>query len=87
MIYNIIITALLISAFFMCISAFLWGVRIGKHLGNGVVPTPTLNPVKKVVEAVETHKAKKEEEQLTDELQAMMNISKESMLDAVKKER
>lgn len=85
--YNIIITALLISAFFMCITSYILGLKHGKLLGNNQIPNIEINPVKKVVEAVEQHKAKKEEEKLTDELQIMMNITKESMLNAVKKER
>ena len=44
---NIILTATLIVAFFMCILAYLMGLKHGKQLGNGIVPKVELNIVKR----------------------------------------
>lgn len=87
MIYNLVIAGTLILAFFMCISAYCLGHKHGKQVANGITPTVEINPVKKAVEAVQEHNAKKEEEKLDDELTEMMSVTKESMLNAVKKER
>jgi hypothetical protein len=85
MIQNIILAATLIVAFFMCISAFLLGIKIGKQLSNNQVPTVQINPVKKVVQAVEQHKQIKQEEKLQDELEDIFSYSKESALNAIKR--
>jgi hypothetical protein len=87
MLNNLILAGTLILAFFMCISAFILGVKVGKQLGNNQVPTVNLNPIKAVTNAIEKHEQKKESEKLDDELQAILGATKESMLEAVKKER
>lgn len=84
---NVILTAVLITAFFMCIKAYTIGLKHGKQLTNNQVPIINLNPVKPIVEAIETHEKKKEEQELTAQFDEVMSYTKESALDAIKKER
>lgn len=86
MIQNIILAATLIVAFFMSVSAYTLGLKHGKQLSSNSIPNVTLNPVKKVVQAVEQHKAKQEEKEVVDELNEIMSATKESMIQAIKSE-
>lgn len=87
MIQNIILSATLIVAFFMCISSLLLGIKIGKSIGEGKLPTVQINPIKKVIQVVEQHKQNEQEEKAQDELSDILSYSKESALDAINKER
>lgn len=87
MIYIFIGLAIGLVFFYATIQAYILGHKHGKQVANGITPTVEINLVKKAVEAVQEHKAKKEEEKLDDELTEMMSVTKESMLNAVKKER
>lgn len=82
--YNYIITALLIGAFFMCLLSYWKGVQHGRMDKKEIIPKIEINPVKKVKEAVEQHEAKKEINKMQDELDDMMRASKESMLNHIK---
>jgi len=84
LIQNLILAITLVVAFLLCISALIIGIKIGIEIGKGKLPTVTLNPVKKVIQAVEQHEAKKEETKLADELTDVMSASRESMLKAIK---
>lgn len=84
--YNLIITALLIGAFFMSVLAFLWGLRIGKSLHEGIIPNVSLNPVKPIIEAIEQHKEDKKEKKLEAEFNEVMGATRESMLKSIKSE-
>jgi hypothetical protein len=68
----------------MLVYAYALGIKHGKQLSNGIIPKIE-NPVKTVVKAVEQHKAEKEATKLSDELNAMLNVTKESMLETVKR--
>jgi hypothetical protein len=73
---------------FLCtISAYITGVEHGRELSKGNVPKLNLNPVKAITKAVEQHKEEKKVDELTQELTTIMNYTKESALEAVKKER
>jgi hypothetical protein len=73
--------------FFCTITAYVTGVGHGRLMINNQVPKLNLNPVKAISKAVEQHKEEKKVEALTDELTVAMGYSKESALEAVKKER
>ena len=81
--YNIIITALLIGAFFMCTGSYWIGVKHGKLLSNGIIPKINLNPFKTIIQAVED---KKNTDKVTEELTDIMGATRESMLKAIKNE-
>lgn len=83
MVQNIILAAVLIAAFFLSVSAFLFGLKLGKTIGESKLPTVTINPVKKVIQAVEQHEVKKEETKLQNEFEDVMGATKESMLQAI----
>lgn len=86
MIYNLIIAAILIVAFFMCIKAYMLGLKHGKQLSNNDdIPAVNLNPVKPIVEAVGQYKEDKKAEELQDELTDMMSADRDTMLKAIKK--
>ena len=86
MVYNLIIASILIAAFFMCIASFTVGIKTGKSLSEGKVPSINLNPIKPIIEAVERHETKKEDKQLDDELTDIMGATRETMLKAIKSE-
>jgi hypothetical protein len=79
--YNILIAAILIVAFFMCIKAYTLGLKHGKQLSNAIIPQVNINPVKPIVEAIEQKKEEKQAEVLVD----IMSADRESMLQAIKK--
>lgn len=71
--------------FFLCtISAYILGLGHGKQLGNNKVPVINLNPVKAIIEQA---KGEKEEKKIDDELTDIMEYSRESALEAIKKAR
>ena len=71
MIYNLLITAILIVAFFSCICSFIWGCKVGKSLSKDNIPTVKLNPIKAYTE----HKEAKVEKVAEDLLaQGAKNI-------------
>lgn len=79
---NIILSATLIVAFFLCIGAYCLGLKHGKLLSNNQIPKIELNPLKPILQAVEQ---KKEEAKATGELTDIMDCSRETMLEAIKK--
>lgn len=81
---NIILAITLVVAFFMCISSFIWGVRVGKQLASGIIPKIDLNPVKPIIEAIDTHKQTKEEIKIKNDLDDVMGATRESMLNSIK---
>jgi hypothetical protein len=85
MIYNLIIAAILIVAFFMSISAYILGLKHGKQLSNNIIPSVNLNPTKPIIEAVKIHKENKVAESLQNELTDIMNADRDTMLNAIKK--
>jgi uncharacterized membrane protein len=86
MIQNIILAAILIVAFFMCISAYFLGLKHGKQLGNNQIPNINLNPTKPIFEAIQRNENKKKQDELMDELTDIMSADKESMLKALKED-
>lgn len=83
--YNLILSATLVVAFFMCVSAYCLGLRHGKQLSNGKVPEVKLNPVKTVTEALKEVKQAKIQDKLNEELTDIMGVTKESMLESIKR--
>lgn len=73
MIYDLLIAALLIVAFFMCILSFLWGFKLGKAIRNDTVPQVKLNPVKAYTEHREEKKKAVKEEKIQDLYQEGFN--------------
>lgn len=70
--YNVIITALLIASFFMCICAYSFGVKHGRIVSGGGVPN--VNPIK-AVEVVKAEKqAKQQMDVFAEGLQNIMNF-------------
>ena len=82
--YNLIITALLIMSFFMCVSSFTIGIKMGKSLSSGKLPQFNINPIKTIKEYAEKVEAQKQEEILQEELSDILGATKESMLKAIK---
>jgi hypothetical protein len=70
----------------MSVSAYILGLKHGKSISDGKVPIMNINPVKTVIQKVEEHKDKKEADKLSDELIDIMNYSRESALDSIKKD-
>lgn len=76
------------AVLFLCtILAYTIGLKHGRELSKGNTPKLNLNPIKPIVNAIEKHEDKKKVEALTDELEEVMNYSRESALKAVKEER
>lgn len=86
MVQNLILAAVLVVAFFMSVSAFIFGIKVGKQLNNNQVPAVNINPIKAVTQVVEQWKENKQMEQAADELNDLMSASRESMLEHIKKE-
>ena len=73
---------------FLCtITAYTLGIRHGRELAKGIMPRLSINPVKPILKAVERVKEEKKAKELGEELADVMSYSKESALEAVKKER
>jgi hypothetical protein len=81
---NIILAITLVVAFFMCINSFIYGYRVGKDVGKGITPKIELNPIKPIIEAIETHKQSKEEIKIKNDLDDVMGATRESMLNSIK---
>ena len=73
--------------FIATITAYTLGLRHGRELSKGIMPRLELNPVKPILKAVERVKEEKKAKELGEELADVMSYSKESALEAVKKER
>jgi len=74
--------------FFLCtITAYTLGLRHGRELAKGITPRLELNPIKPILKAVERVKEEKKVKELGEELADVMSYSRESALEAVKKER
>ena len=81
---NVILAITLVVAFFMCIKAYILGLKHGKQLSNAIVPKIELNPIKPIVKVIETHKQTKEQIKITNDLDEVMGATKESMLNSIK---
>ena len=73
---------------FLCtIKAYTLGIRHGRELSKGIMPRLELSPIKPILKAVERVKEEKKAKELGEELADVMSYTKESALEAVKKER
>lgn len=85
---NILIGLIVGLVFFIAtITAYTLGLKHEKQLSNNQIPVVNLNPVKPIVEAIEQHTAKKEQDKAVEELTDIMGATKESMLEAIRKEK
>ena len=76
------------AAIFLCtITAYTLGLRHGRELTKGNIPKLSINPIPSIVRAVEKREEEKKAKELGEELADVMSYSKESALEAVKKER
>jgi len=73
--------------FIITITAYTLGIKHGRELSKGITPRLELNPIKPILKAVERVKEEKKAKELGEELADVMSYSKESALEAVKKER
>ena len=62
MIYDLLIAAILIVAFFMCIKAYCIGFKHGKEVSKAITPTINLNPIKSLKDYINTKDIKKKED-------------------------
>ena len=73
---------------FLCsITVYTLGLRHGRELSKGIMPRLSINPIPSIVRAVEKREEEKRAKELGEELADVMSYSKESALEAVKKER
>jgi hypothetical protein len=80
---NILIGLIIGLVFFIAtITAYTIGLKHGKLLSNNLTPKIELNPLKPILQAVEQ---KKEEAKATGELTDIMDYSRETALEAIKK--
>jgi len=80
MIYNLIIAALLVGAFFMCLLCFLLGAKWGKDMSMGKVPKLNIMPLK-------TQDNANQDAQTQTDIETIMGYSEAVALDAIKKLR
>ena len=73
--------------FIITITAYTLGLRHGRELAKGIMPRLSISPIPSIVRAVEKREEEKEAKELGEELADVMSYSKESALEAVKKER
>ena len=73
--------------FIITITAYTLGLRHGRELAKGITPRLELNPIKPILKAVERVREEKKAKELGEELADVMSYSKESALEAVKRER
>lgn len=72
--------------FFICtVSAYLMGFRHAKQMDKGIAPELNLNPVKALNKAIEQKETKKEEAETRQELDEILNYSKDKALEAIKR--
>jgi threonine synthase len=84
MLYNLIITALLIVSFFMCIVSYWTGFKHGKRYKRDNIIPNVISPLSEAVRMVAKDKKPNELDTAMDEL---FNYSADVALDAIKKER
>ena len=82
---NLILTAILLVAFFMCIAAYCLGHKHRQMLIDGKIPKDNMNPVKPIIAAVKKYEQEKETKQAEEELTDIMNYSVETAINAAKK--
>ena len=56
--YNLIITAILVVAFFMRLEAYMLGLQHGKQLDNKIIPSVIKTPIQAIQEHEEAKKVK-----------------------------
>jgi hypothetical protein len=84
MIYNLIITALLVASFLMCVSAYLLGVKHGKCMSKGNVPP---QPIKAVTDPIQRRLEEIKEEPMLDAIQNILSYDGSVALDHIKKQQ
>lgn len=84
----ILLAATLIVAFFLCISSFILGVKIGFQLKNNESPTLDIHPLKSAIKTVETItdtiSHHKQETAVKHDLEEIENMSRDTMLKAIR---
>lgn len=80
-IYNIVITILLIVSFFMCIGSFLIGLKWGKSIGKGSIPN--IPNMTKVIHK----KAKSNDEIVTEGMNNIFNYDMAKAIEYLDKQR
>ena len=73
--------------FIATVTAYTLGLRHGRELSKGIMPKLSINPIPSIVRAVEKREEEKKAKELGEELADVMSYSKESALEAVKKDR
>ena len=73
--------------FIATVTAYTLGLRHGRELAKGIMPRLSINPIKPILKAMERVKEEKKAKELGEELADVMSYSKESALEAVKKDR
>ena len=73
--------------FIATVTAYTLGLRHGRELTKGNIPKLSINPIPSIVRAVEKREEEKRAKELGEELADVMSYTKESALEAVKKER
>lgn len=90
MVYNVIITVMLVVSFFLCLASYTMGFKQAKTIYKDNLTPKAINPLKtafNVSKAYVTERAdKKEAEKQKEELTDIMSYSKESALEHMKKE-
>lgn len=82
MLYNLIITGLLVSSFFICIFSFFVGLKWGKSICKGNIPTIP-NPIKPIITMVNKDK----NNIISESIDNIMSYSEDVAMDHIKKER
>lgn len=85
---NTILGIVLGLCFFIAtISAYILGLKHGKQLSNGSIPTVNINPIKPIINAVEQQKQKREEKEIDKELADIFDYNIETAMEAIQKEK
>ena len=72
--------------FIVMVVAYILGLNHGKQLINGIVPKLHLNPVSAIAKTIQQHKQGKEDKRDMEELEDIFSYTKESAMEAIKKE-
>lgn len=56
LLYNLLITILLIACFLCCLKSFTIGLNMGKQISNGHSPSIDISPIKPIVNAIKDAK-------------------------------
>lgn len=87
MTYNLIITIILISSFFLCLKAYYTGLKHGKQLSAKNIPNININPLKSITNAIDTttnpNPTKQQQEELLTDI---FNYNADTALEAIKRQ-